>query len=210
MPRPILLAILGLAACSGPEFAPPTVTEGGVEVVQIAGRVIDSVTRAGVPRITFGIGGNFETTDAEGQFTAWVARGDNAVGVNIAGFEPFARIIQVGPRSEFELPLRRLAPVPVTCELEPQGFRAIVVDLQGRKSLERWSQSTLTLVWSARQTTIGAVNWGYRAIDGLRWEVTIPNVDGSVLRADWQLYDSEGHLYRGSCEPVAAPPPGPG
>lgn len=203
------LLLLLLAACAGPEFTPPT-GEGDplTAPITVHGTVLDSVTRSRMPGISVGMGGKFTATDAAGDFTVVVGPGPNSVHVNATGYEPFARDLMVDPSPSgsvaLEVPLRRLAPFPVSCQLGPAGFQATIVDLQGRKSLERWSQSELTLVTDSKQRTIPAVNWGYRALGTLEWQVTIADADASTIRADWVLFDSQGDLYRGSCEPVPA------
>lgn len=208
--RSLPLFLLALAACNARDYWIPT-TEGGGGTTPVAvhGVVTDSVTGMRLPGVAVSMGGVFTATDAEGAFDLTVGSGVNTVHVAADGYEPFARTMTVDPlgndRFAVDLPLRRLAPFPVTCELGPDGFRANIVDLQGRKSLERWSQSELTLVSPAGPRTIPAITWGYHALDYLVWQVTIPDADPSTSRVDWVLFDSEGDAYRGSCEPVSAP-----
>jgi len=203
--------LLLLAACAGPEFAAPT-GEGDPSTAPITvhGVVLDSVTRLRLPGISVGMAGKFVVTDAAGAFTIVVGPGPNSVHVTAGGYEPFARSVVVDPAPSgavvLELPLRRLAPFPVSCQMGAAGFQATIVDLQGRKSLERWSQSQLTLVTDSKVRTIPAVSWGYQALGDLEWQVTIADADASTIRADWVLFDSQVDMYRGSCEPVPALP----
>ncbi|MEO6068593.1 MAG: hypothetical protein ABJB33_01735 [Gemmatimonadota bacterium] len=207
MRTPTLFLLLGITACAGTEFAPP---DGGggeqVALVAISGRVVDSVTARSVPGVKVNLGGKIEVTDVDGIFRTTVPSDSVSVSVSTIGFEKYARIIRPSASIPMIVALRRLAPIPVSCVLHDTVFVAVVVDLQGRKSLERWSQSTLTLVSAGRSTTIGALHWGYRPLDTYRWEVDIVGVDPALARIDWDLYDSEGHAYRGSCEPAAPPP----
>lgn len=202
--HPLFLLAL-VAACGGPEFTEPSVG-GPVEVVAVSGQVLDSVTGAALPGVTVGIGGKFYITDEAGGFTAMVRPGPNTVQVMDDRFEPFSHEIVAGGAGPFAFALRRLAPVPIGCELYPDHFRAVVVDLQGRKELERWARSTLTLASPAGELTVNALQWGYRALDYYQWEITIPNVDPGTDRVDWVLYDSEGHSFLGSCEPIQTLP----
>ena len=203
------LLLLALAGCAGPEFAIPT-GEGDPTTAPITvhGVVLDSVTRVRIAGVTVGMGGKFATTDGAGAFTIVVGPGANSVHVSATGYEDYARSVVVDPMANgplaLEVGMRRLAPFPVTCRIGAAGFQATIVDLQGRKSLERWSQSELTLVTDAGQRTIPALSWGYQAIGDLEWEVTIADADPSTIRADWVLFDSQGDMYHGSCEPVAA------
>jgi hypothetical protein len=197
------LLLVTLAACAGSEIAGP----GGdgdpmVPPVTASGIVFDSVTQVRLAGVTVGMGGKFAVTDADGSFSLPVAPGANSIHVTVAGYEAFATTVTVGQKVAFDIGLRRLAPFPLSCELSTDGFHAVIVDLQGRKSLERWSESSLTLVTPTQQRTIGALGWRYQGLDYLRWEVTIPDADPAITRADWILYDSQGDAYRGSCEPI--------
>ena len=205
---PFLLLLL--AACAAPEFSVPTGDgEPEAALVTIQGLVIDSISEAPVPGVNVAIGGKFATTDAAGTFTLPAVAGTVTATAHAQGYEPFTEgfpIPAAEASSVIELQLRRLAPIAIQCRLGSAGFSAVVVDLQGRKTLERWSQSTLTLVTPAGSRTIPAPGWGYHALDYLKWLVTIPDASPSTVRADWVLFDSQGDAYRGSCEPVAAPP----
>lgn len=192
-----------VAACGDPGFAPPT--PGGGEdpvTVPVEGVVYDSVTGAPLAGVTVAIQGLLLTTAPDGRYTGEVGIGTSTVSVATAGYERFSRpVTVVGPTVVLDLPLRRLAPYPLRCELNSGGFNAILVDLQGRKAIERWSQSTLTLVTPSGRRTIGARAWGYTPLDTYRSRVTIADADPGTLRADWMLYDIQGDLFSGSCEP---------
>lgn len=201
--RRVFPIVLLLAACSEPGFAPsPPDGEGHVVTVPVQGAVYDSLTRAPVAGVLVAIQQQFFPTDDGGRYQALVPVGTTTISVSAPGYERFSRIIDVEPGRDFDLPLRRLAPYPTSCEYSPEGFSAIVIDLQGRKSLERWTQSTLTLVTPTTTRTIGAIDWGYTPLDTYRWQVTIDDADSATTRVDWKLFDSEGDLYSGSCEPV--------
>lgn len=205
MRRIVPFLLLSLAACGGPDFVAPGDGDDQVLTVPIHGTVFDSVT--GIPLVgtAVAIQGQFVTTDAEGAYAVTVATGANRISVSVAGFEPLSRTVTVGPERSFDLPLRRLAPFPTQCQLSDQGFSAVVVDLQGRKSLERWSQSTLTLRAANGDRVIDALSWDYTPLDTYRWRVSIPDADSTTFRADWLLYDNTGDLFHGSCEPLPAP-----
>lgn len=178
-----------------------------IPLVTIRGQVIDSLTRAPVAGVNVGIGGKALWTDAEGFFTGQVAVGPTDIRVAALAFEPARVGVVVGPLDEFVVRLRRLAPIALDCEMGPGGFTAFIVDLQGRKSVERWTQSSMTLISPTSRRIIGARQWGYLPLDILRWRISIPDADPEVTQVDWVLYDNEGHLYQGSCEPLPVVPP---
>jgi hypothetical protein len=197
----VLLALLG---CAPERLAPPSDDPGGeppVAMVAITGTVYDSLTGGPAPNVHVEFGGKVLFTDAAGKFTANTPEGMVRVLVNSPDFETVERWISVPP-SQISLPLRRQAPLPTNCRLEDGVFRAVVVDLQGRKSLERWSRSTLTLRLPGEERTIGALAWGYRGLDSYHWELTIADAGPTLERVDWRLFDSDLNLYTGSCIPT--------
>jgi hypothetical protein len=199
-----------VAACGATDFGPPGEGEPSIATVDVHGVVVDSVSRELLRGVTVSMGGKFAVTDGQGAFTLLAVPGTDTAHVAISGYERYVRAFTILPDPDpwrpLHLELRRLAPFPIRCAVTDSGFRAVVVDLQGRKSLERWSQSTLTLVTATSSRTIPAIAWGYTALDYLQWQVTIPDASLSTVRADWVLFDSEGDVYRGSCEPDVTPP----
>ena len=209
--RPFAPLILLCAACGGPDFASPS--GGGDSVpppVTVSGVVYDSVTGAVAPGLSVALGGTFATTGVDGAFTLEAPVGVDTLHVAGAGFERFSRVLTLLPSQGSPLtvrvPLRRLAPYPISCAIGDSGFRAVIVDLQGRKSLDRWANSTLTLDRPLGSRSIAALDWNYQALDYMQWAVSIPDASLSTFRADWVLFDSEGNAYRGSCEPSATLP----
>jgi hypothetical protein len=181
---------------------PPSATVSGV--------VFDSVTNSLVPGVSVALGGTFATTGVDGAFTLQAPAGSDTLNVTGSGFEHFTRVLTLLPAQGSPLtvrvPLRRLAPYPISCAIGDSGFRAVIVDLQGRKSLDRWANSTLTLDTPLGNRTIAALAWNYHALDYMQWAVSIPDASLSTFRADWVLFDSEGNAYRGSCEPSVTLP----
>lgn len=170
-------------------------------MIAISGMLFDSLTGAPAANVHVEFGGKVLFTDAAGKFTANTPEGMVRVRVTSPDFETVERAIAVPP-SQITLPLRRQAPLPLDCRLEDGVFRATVVDLQGRKSLERWSRSTLTIYGPQGPRTIGALAWGYEPpASSYHWEIYISDAGADVDLVEWRLFDSDLNQYSGSCVP---------
>ncbi|HVX89966.1 MAG TPA: hypothetical protein VG940_13610, partial [Gemmatimonadales bacterium] len=80
-----------------------------------------------------------------------------------------------------------------------------VSDLQGRKTIERWQRSEAYVLDPAGTYRLGAPDWTYRALDYITWEITLGPISPETTTIRWNVYDDQGNLYTGICEPAAAP-----
>jgi hypothetical protein len=200
---PTSLILLPLLGCAPERLAPPDSPGGEPEVtlVQVAGYAFDSLTGFPAAAVRLEVDGKVVNTDVRGRFTANVREGLIVVRVTSTTFESIQYSVRA-PSALITLPLRRLAPAPFGCRLEAGTLRATIVDLQGRKSLERWNQSALTIHTPNGQRTIGAVAWGYEPPDDTyHWDIYIADAGPVVERVDWRLFDSDLNAYTGSCVP---------
>jgi hypothetical protein len=197
----ILISILG---CAPEWIGPPPDGPGGDhegDLVQVVGYAFDSVTGVPAAGVRVDLDGKVVDTDVDGRFTATVYEGRVTVRVTSTAFEPALQTVTT-PTALISLPLRRLAPAPFGCRLEGGTLRATIVDLQGRKSLERWNRSALTIHTPVGPRTIGAVAWGYEPPDDTyHWDIYITDAGPIVERVDWRLFDSDLNAYTGTCVP---------
>ena len=99
------------------------------------------------------------------------------------------------------LEARRLAPIVQDCTRNGAYVHALVSDLQGRKTIERWERSEAYVLDPAGTYRLGATQWGYQARDYISWDVTLGPIAPDVTAIRWNVYDAEGNLYSGTCEP---------
>lgn len=208
MRLPLLLSLLLLSACGDPEvrgiFEPDTETPTG-PMYTISGVVIDSLSGEVLPGVRVSVGKYGTEADAAGQWSLQAPAGSVSVSASPIGYERSSFTFALRTNAYVTLMARRLAPIVQECVQEGQTVRALVTDLQGRKSVERWQKSEATVLDPSGQYTIAAPIWGYTAVDYLTWAVTLsPVAPGNAIR--WHVFDSEGHAYSGTCEPTAAPP----
>ncbi len=122
------------------------------------------------------------------------------------GHEAQSMVLSVQGATRSTITLRRLAPLLMACALQADTIHALIVDLQGRKTLNRREGSTVTLTAPSGFTVLNGFAWRWTAIDNLTWRVRVPVVGDSVSRIAWQLRDSDGNLDASECGQVAAPP----
>lgn len=209
MRRSLLLSCLLLAACADPEvrgiFEPDTDTPVG-PMYTVSGIVIDSVSGVALPGVRVASGAYGTEADATGQWSLTVPGGLISVSTTPQGYERSSFAFTLRGNAYITLEARRLAPIVQECVRVGDQVRALVSDLQGRKTIERWQRSEAVVLDPAGDRPIGASAWGYRAVDYITWEVTLGPVTDASTGIRWNVYDVDGHLYSALCEPAVAPP----
>lgn len=204
----LLLGVCLLTACN--EAAYPSFGEPGDDpaggMFTVSGVVTDSLSGAVLPGATVVSGRYLTDADAEGRWSLTLPAGAVTVSTGPTGYERSAITLDLRTNAFITFKTRRLAPLVRACEREGQYVRAQVLDLQGRKTVERWQRSEAFVLDPAGTYRIGAPAWYYRAVDYITWEVTIGPVAAETATIRWNVYDAEGHGYAGICEPgVTAP-----
>lgn len=207
MRQPLLFAILLLSACGDELYRP--VWEPEVEPVgamyTISGILVDSLSGTVIPGARVASGPYVTDADAAGQWSLTVPAGVVTVTASPTGYERTSYSFTLAGNAFIDLQARRLAPLVVECWRQGDSVHALVVDLQGRKSLERWTESDAYVANSAGSYRIAADAWKYRAVDPYTWKVSLVPVAPEATMVRWTLYDNEGHRYSAVWEPVAAP-----
>jgi hypothetical protein len=76
--------------------------------------------------------------------------------------------------------------------------RLTVVDLQSRKTVERWHRTRATLANDTTQWTQQGDQWDWHAVDGFTWLVSMPSTEGAEeFRFD--IYDVTGAVSHAVC-----------
>ena len=208
MRHQLLLSALVLAACGDPAYrslGEPD-TEPAGPFYTISGGVFDSLSGSVLPGVRVAAGKYVTVTDAAGGWVLSVPAGPVTVTTSPAGYERASIAFTLLSNAYVSLTARRLAPLVQDCVRDGLSVRALITDLQGRKSIERWQRSEAIILDPSGEYTIGAPAWSYRAIDYETWEVTLTPVAAVTTTIRWNVYDAEGHLYAGTCEPVTPPP----
>jgi len=205
----LLILAAPVAACSdtawlpsGPpdeeEYTGPVHTASGVVVDSLTGQVLIGVRVASGKQITF--------TDGAGAWWLDVPRGTVSFSASPVGYERVTFTTDVKGPLSFALLVRRNAPVIRECYRDGTRARALLTDLQGRKSVERWSKSRAVVVTPTGTMTVMAPNWEYYpAPDYYDWPIAIGSVPAEATSILWDVYDNEGNRFTGSCDLTVTP-----
>ena len=205
----LLVLVSAAAACSDTAWVPtdppgddpydgPVVTASGVVLDSLSGQALAGVRVASGDQITF--------TDKSGAWWLDVPKGTVSFTASPPGYERVTFTTKVyGPLS-FPLLARRAAPIVRDCYREDTRVRALLTDLQGRKSVERWSLSRAVVVSPTGNVTVMAPNWEYYAAeDYYDWPIAIGSVPAEATTILWDVYDTDGNHFTGSCDLGSAP-----
>ena len=203
----LLTSLLALVACSDPLTQPVWEPEGPPigSLYTVSGVLIDSLNGSPLTGVRVSAGRDMTETDAAGQWTLTVTPGLVTVAASPIGYETVRTTLSIGANTYVPLAARRLAPLVQGCVREGDRVVALVSDLQGRKTIERWDRSEVYVLDAAGAYRIGAREWGYTALDYISWQVTLGPIAPEVTAIRWNLYDDEGHAYSGICEPATPP-----
>lgn len=175
------------------------------EMVTISGVVSDSLLGGNIPEVRVS-SGKFDThADAGGLWSLTVPKGRTTISATPAGYEPVSYTFEALGSLSVSLLARRLAPAVLDCVRDGDSVHALLIDLQGRKTIERWNQSSARVNDPAGSYLVGAINWKYEALDDLTWRVTLVPVSSGTALINWDVYDSDGHRFTGACEPAEVP-----
>lgn len=195
-----------LAACYGPSA--PTSSVGSSQArVEIHGRVYDSLTGQPIAGVLVAIADTAARTGPDGGYRVTVPSGQITLRVRFGLYEEYRLSgLLLGPR-QVDFPLRRLHPALTGCAISADTVHAVIVDLQGRKTLNRADGSTIRLTDMAGDIDVVAWDWNWRPVDEFTWRARVPTHGRRIDRAVWTLRDQQGFGEFVDCEAVPAPPP---
>jgi hypothetical protein len=212
IPAALILSSLalgaGVAACNDTAYRDlggPTDQPDG-PMVTINGTVTDSVLGGGIGGARVAAGRFVTYADADGQWSLAVPQGTVTLSSSPVGYERVSYTFEaIGP-TNIDLLARRLAPIVQQCVRDGDKVIAMVSDLQGRKTIERWNESQVLILDPAGPYFVSAINWGYQAVDILTWQITLGPISAATTEIHWYVYDNEGHTFSGICEPTEVGP----
>lgn len=188
----------------GPAEPGPGAEDQGPSV-QVDGLVLDSLGGSPVPRATVSLGDTGTATDEAGRFRLFVPRGPVSLLVLAFGHEARSQVLTVNGTTRSTVQLRRLSPFLQACAVQADTIHALIVELQGRKTLNRREGSTVSLTTPSGTTVLNGFAWRWTAIDNVTWRVRIPVPGESPTRVSWQLRDTDDNLHAADCSQVAPP-----
>ena len=196
-----LVATGALASCNDTAYPTPPTDDGPTGPFHtVSGYVTDSMTGEGIPGARISAGPRTTLADASGAWSLDVPDGLVTISSSPPNFDPGHEIITVHGSVSIDLQLRRRAPLVIDCWRDSAMVHALLIDLQGRKSIERWAQSKAVIEAPSGNITLYGQQWTYfPPPDYYQWPIGF-DVPADAVRIRWDVYDDEGYRFLGSCE----------
>src|SRR5688572_27824427 len=158
----LLLAAAASVGCNDTAYPViPDEVEPAGPYYLVSGMVTDSLTGEAIPGARVYAGKRTALADATGSWSLDVPDGEVTISSAPSNYESGRETITVHSPLFLNLSLRRRAPLVIDCSRSGSMAYALLIDLQGRKSVERWVQSRATIESPSGNVTIGAANWSY-------------------------------------------------
>ncbi len=204
---PYFILVVG-AACAGPDLitAPgPTSPGPAGSRFTVTGVVYDSLAShigppVAVPGVRVSVNGVVDITDAAGRFTVTEVLAGSHLPFELLSlnYEPRVDTVPLDRDLTVFLPVRRLAPLITAFFPAGDSTWITVVDLQSRKTVERWQRTRATLANDTTQWTQRGDQWAWHPVDSITWLVSMPNTAGAVdFRFD--IHDVTGSTSQAVC-----------
>ena len=173
---------------------------------QISGVVRDSVLYRAIPGIRIRIGDSLAVSDSMGRFSVVHRAGSFALTVDDYEYERHSiPLVLFQDQPDFIVRLRGHAPYLLSCTFQSDLLTGRIMDLQGRKTINRRSQSTITLVTTDTLVTKDAYSWYFTPVDNLTWLAHVPLAGVAADTAVWRLEDADGYVRGDRCVNQPAP-----
>jgi hypothetical protein len=204
--RSFLLACLLTLGCAGSESsAPSPVPEG--RFVPVSGVVRDSILGEPVAGIRVFAGDSSFVTGPDGAFALILAQGRQALQAAPFAFEPLRLDLDLNSPRTFVLLLRRQAPAVIACVVTPAGLSACVLDLQGRKTVDRRFATSVEIESDAGSRRLLGHDLAWYPLSDLTWRVDLPGTALSRSDVLWNLADGDGFRSARRCSDAPAQAP---
>lgn len=206
MARSSMLACLLVLGCAGSEFSAPSAEPEG-RFLPVSGVVRDSVLGEPVAGVRVFAGDSSFITGSDGTFSLTLAQGRQTLQAAPYAFEPVRLDLDLNTPRTFVLLLRREAPAVIACVATPAGLSAWVLDLQGRKTVDRRFATSVDIESAAGSRRLLGHDLDWYPLSDLTWRVDLP---GSALdRTDvlWNLADGDGFRSARRCSDAPAQAP---
>ena len=175
-------------------------------VHQVSGRVEDSLLNLALQGVRVRVGDSLVVTDSMGQFQVKHRAGSFTISVQDVNYDRYETPLELfQDRQTIVVRLRGQAPYLVSCDFETDLLTARILDLQGRKTINRRSQSTITLQSNSINVKRDAYSWYFTPVDNLTWLAHVPLQGVVADTAIWRLEDADGYVRTTQC--VKQPPP---
>jgi carboxypeptidase family protein len=174
--------------------------------VEVTGTVADTFSRAPLSGVrVVGVDAATES-QADGTFRLSVPAGPTGVLLSADGYESASVRLTGQPGARLTVTLRPFRPVVLGCVVDSGLIQATVVDLQGRRTIDRRDGSYVFVRAAGETTLLTGLTWSWRTVDSLTYLVLVKAPTGPVEQASMFVSDVEGYSSQVGC--YTQPPPG--
>ncbi len=166
----------------------------------LSGTVFDSVLGTPLAGLTIHVGDSTVVTSDAGTFRTTQQAGADLLVINDRRFERVALPIELDYHHTLSLRLKGTAPYVDRCEFRHDTVMARIMDLQGRKTMDRRSLSFLTAELGRQTIQKNAYQWLWTPLDRVAWSAAVILPDTSIGTVTWRLEDLDGNIRTSSCD----------
>jgi hypothetical protein len=172
----------------------------------VSGMVEDSVLNLALAGVRLRVGDSLVVSDSTGRFQVKHRAGRFGISVQDVAYERYDYPLDLfQDRQTLVVRLQGQAPYLTSCAFEPDLLTARILDLQGRKTINRRSQSTITLQSNSTSVKRDAYSWYFTPVDNLTWLAHVPMQGVVADTATWRLEDADGYVRTTQCVRQPAP-----
>jgi len=198
---PIAIAAVLILGCRSEPGAGDKDSTGPTAVYyDLTGVIFDSVLGLPASGLRVNIGDSTATTSEAGVFHVRQKAGSGFINITDLGFEPLHLPIAFDHNATMTLFLRGSAPYAFRCQFRSDTVTALIVDLQGRKTMDRRTLTLLTTEVNQQTVVRTGDKWLWTPLDDITWSASVGLPDTSIASVQWHLEDLEGNVRTASCD----------
>lgn len=192
------ILVLGCGRDPGPDGKDPT---GPAPVYyEITGAVFDSLLSVPAVGLRVVVGDSVVTTSAAGVFHVRQRAGNGLISIDDLNFEPLHLPFAFNHHATLTFLLRGEAPYAFRCQFRQDTVTALIVDLQGRKTMDRRTRTRLTAELDQQPVVKTGDKWLWTPLDNITWSVSVGLPDSLIPSVEWKLEDLDGNVRTASCD----------
>jgi len=195
----VLAAACAVAGCLGTGPGEPSLGgDAARPAYRVNGVAYDSLAVMPIPDLDLRVGATRLRTDAYGRFSADVDSGYVTFQIFTPDYEPPHLAIPHIKRQFVTLRLRRYAPLVVAFQVLGDSVQATIVDLQGRKTIDRWLVSRVTLHRPVGSSIVLGTGMNWRVVDDFTYQARV--AAAGIDSATWDVHDVTGFSVVSDCD----------
>ena len=205
-----LVGLILLAGCKGQDVVRENPSLPPVYFT-LTGGVFDSVLNTPVAGLRISIGDSSVLTNDAGLFHTTQRAGSGQLTINDRRFERVTLPANFDHNANLTLLLKGTAPYASRCEFRGDTVTALIMDLQGRKTMDRRFRTYLTAELNQQLIQKNGYAWFWTPLDNITWSAAVLLPDTTISSVSWQLEDLDGNARTSTCQrsPVCAQCQGP-